>query len=180
MRDFSLVFVGRVASNSPIALFCSFINSPKSLEDVGLGGKWCIIRGTRRIHGWRRDFFCVLIRCCSAHFLMVRRILHEQANVIQWIVFWCWKHYNFHDMGGGECYSIPCCTSQIVIESDLHWSAKLAGAASENGFWVKHAGLMIYYSEATGKCLFGILMAPLDMPYMCMPCWQFHCMRGSQ
>jgi len=43
-----------------------FINSPKSLEDVGLRGKWCIIRGTRSVHGWSRDFFCVLIRCCPA------------------------------------------------------------------------------------------------------------------
>jgi hypothetical protein len=36
---FPLVFDDRVASSSTIALFCSFINSPKSLEGVGLGGK---------------------------------------------------------------------------------------------------------------------------------------------
>jgi hypothetical protein len=63
---FFVVFVGRVASNSTIAFFFPFyfINSPKSLEDVGLREKWCIIRGTRNVHGWRHDFFCVLIRCC--------------------------------------------------------------------------------------------------------------------
>lgn len=43
-----------------------------------------------------------------------------------------------------ECNSIPCSTNQVVIESNLYWSIKLAGAASDSGFWAKLAAFAIY------------------------------------
>lgn len=46
--------------------FVLLLIAQRAWKVLALEEKWCVIRGTRRIHGWRRDFFRALISCCSA------------------------------------------------------------------------------------------------------------------